>query len=148
VSHGHGRRESAEDVSEPAGLAPRRHLGADEDDVHAAGGGVAHDVGGEPAPARALRPPRLPGRAGPHGQRVRRRGRPSRRRQEAATAERGPVGGGEAGARGGDQVARREGRHVERGEVRSCGPVHRVQIQQDREKLGSPVRVKTREKVL
>jgi hypothetical protein len=32
--------------------------------------------------------------------------------------------------------------------VRSCGPVHCVQIQRARSKLGSLVRVKSREKVL
>lgn len=79
-AYGHGRWKATEDVAEAAGLAPGRHLGADEDDVHAGGG--ADDEGLGPAaaaPAARLLWPRRRACAGTHAERVRRRRCPGRR---------------------------------------------------------------------
>jgi len=68
--HGHGWREATEDVIEAASRGPQRHLGADEDDVHADGGAV--DEGREPAvaPTAQLLLPRSRVRMGPHAEHV------------------------------------------------------------------------------
>lgn len=112
---GHGRRQAAEDVAEAAGLAPRRHLGADEDDVHAGAG--AHDERREPGPAaRLLLLVLVPGRrarAGPHAERVRRRRRPGPPQAlRGAAAERGRVRDAQAGARC-DELRRGQSRHAD-----------------------------------
>jgi hypothetical protein len=115
-AYGHGRREAAEDVAEATGLAPWRHLGSDEDDVHAGGG--ADDEGREPAsaaaPAARLLLPGRRTRAGPHAERrVLCRRCPGRRPQalHAATAEHGRVRDAQAGVRG-DELRRGQSRHA------------------------------------
>jgi len=124
-THGHGRREAAEDVAEASGLAPGRHLGADEDDVHAGGG--ADDEGGEPAPA-ALRAAglRLPGRrarAGPHAERAR-RGCPGAPQALDAAAEHGGVAAEAEAGVGGGELGRCQSRHADDqrgGGLATCG---------------------------
>lgn len=116
ATYGHGRREAAEDVAEAAGLAPRRHLGADEDDVHA-GGGADDDRRG-PAASGTAAPAARSGRrasAGPHAERrVRRRG-PGTPQALHAAAEHGGGAGedAQAGVRG-DEVRRGQSRHADR----------------------------------
>lgn len=102
ATYSHGRREATKNVAEAAGLAPGRHLGAHEDNVHAVGG--AHDDGVEP-PAPTVHPPLLLGsctRAGPHAERVHRV--PGPQALETMPKHRGcrPVGDAEAGARDGE----------------------------------------------
>lgn len=112
-AYGHGRRQAAEDVAEASGLAPRRHLGADEDDVHAGAG--AHDERREPGPAARLLVlvPGRRARAGPHAERVRRRRRPGPPQAlRGAAAERGRVRDAQAGARC-DELRRGQSRHAD-----------------------------------
>ena len=130
-THGHGRREAAEDVAEASGLAPGRHLGADEDDVHAGGG--ADDEGGEPAPA-ALRAAGLllPGRrarAGPHAERAR-RGPGAPQALDAAAEHGGVAAEAEAGV-GGGELGRCQSRHADgqRGGLATCGLLGERQMQ-------------------
>jgi hypothetical protein len=122
-AYGHGWRKAAEDVAEAPGLAPGRHLGTDEDDVHA-GRGAHHDGRAPSAPA-LLRPLRLlrgRARAGPHAERGV-RWVPWPRTLEATAPEQGwcrSVGDAEDGARGGELGCGQSRHAAHWGERASC----------------------------